>query len=154
MSCGHVGPSAVASSSSAAHGAGSGARRRRSPIGGAALQQYPASAYPSPRAAYVRLTTDSRFACVDAMRPIADAHGVSVAQIALAYLLQKPQVASVIIGARTDAQLADNLAAAEVRLAADEVAALDAVSALPPEYPAWMVERQRNDRYLEGMDRA
>ena len=88
------------------------------------------------------------------MRPIADAHGVSVAQIALAYLLQKPQVASVIIGARTDAQLADNLAATEVRLAADEVAALDAVSALPPEYPAWMVERQRNDRYLEGMDRA
>ena len=48
--------------------------------------------------------------------------GVSVAQIALAYLLQKPQVASVIIGARTDEQLADNLAAAKVRLAADEVA--------------------------------
>ncbi len=94
------------------------------------------------------------FACVDAMRPSAAAHGVSVAQIALAYLLQKPQVASVIIGARTDEQLADNLAAAKVRLAADEVAALDAVSALPPEYPAWMVERQSSDRYLEGMDRA
>ena len=79
---------------------------------------------------------------------------MSVAQIALAYLLQKPQVASVIIGARTDEQLVDNLAAAKVRLAADEVAALDAVSALPPEYPAWMVERQSSDRYLEGMDRA
>ena len=94
------------------------------------------------------------FACVEAMRPIAAAHGVSVAQIALAYLLQKPQVASVIIGARTDEQLADNLAAAKVRLAADEVAALDAVSALPREYPAWMVERQSADRYLDGMDRA
>jgi aryl-alcohol dehydrogenase-like predicted oxidoreductase len=79
---------------------------------------------------------------------------VTPAQLALAWLLHKPTVTSVIFGARTVAQLDDNLAAAEVRLAADEVAALDAVSALPPEYPAWMVERQSSDRYLEGMDRA
>ncbi|MEZ4403658.1 MAG: aldo/keto reductase [Kofleriaceae bacterium] len=93
------------------------------------------------------------FACVEAMRPIAASHGVSIAQIALAYLLHKPAVASVIIGARTDAQLADNLAAVKVRLAADELAALDQVSALPPEYPGWMTEFQQRDRYLDGMDR-
>ncbi len=93
------------------------------------------------------------FRCVEAMRPIAAAHGVSVAQIALAYLLHKPHVTSVIIGARTDEQLADNLAAAKVRLTADELAALDAVGALPPEYPGWMIDRQSRDRYLDGMER-
>lgn len=93
------------------------------------------------------------FRCVEVMRPIAAAHGVSVAQIALAWLLHRPHVTSVIIGARTDAQLADNLAAAKVRLAADELATLDAVGALAPEYPGWMVDRQSRDRYLEGMDR-
>lgn len=82
------------------------------------------------------------FRCVDAMRPVALAHGVSVAQVALAYLLHKPFVTSVIIGARTDAQLADNLAATELQLSAEELAALDAVSELPPEYPGWMVQTQ------------
>jgi aryl-alcohol dehydrogenase-like predicted oxidoreductase len=91
--------------------------------------------------------------CVDAMRPIAQAHGVSVAQIALAYLLAKPAVTSVIIGAKSDEQLVDNLAATKVTLAADELAALDAVSALPPEYPGWMTEFQLRDRFLEGMQR-
>ena len=94
------------------------------------------------------------FACVEAMRPIAAAHGVSIAQIALAYLLHKPAVTSVIIGARTDEQLADNLAAVKVTLAADELAALDQVSALPPEYPGWMTEFQQRDRFLDGMDPA
>lgn len=93
------------------------------------------------------------FACIDAMRPIASAHNVSIAQIAIAYLLHKPAVTSVIIGARTDDQLADNLAAASVRLAADELAALDKVSALPPEYPGWMTEFQQRDRFLDGMER-
>ena len=93
------------------------------------------------------------FRCVEAMRPIAAAHGVSVAQIALAYLLHKPHVTSVIIGARTDEELADNLAAAKVRLDAAELAALDAVGALTPEYPGWMIDRQSRDRYLDGMER-
>lgn len=92
-------------------------------------------------------------ACVEAMRPIAAAHGVSVAQIALAYLLHKPAVTSVIIGARTDLQLADNLAAVKVQLAADELAALDKVSALPPEYPGWMTEFQQRDRFQPGMEK-
>lgn len=89
------------------------------------------------------------FACVEAMRPIAAAHNTSVAQIALAYLLHKPAVSSVIIGARTDAQLIDNLAAANIRLSAEEISILDTVSALPPEYPGWMVSFQ-NARDING----
>ena len=82
------------------------------------------------------------FACVEAMRPIAEARGVSVARVALAWLLHRPFVTSVILGARTEEQLADNLAAAGLSLSAEELAALDAVSALPPEYPGWMVAWQ------------
>lgn len=80
--------------------------------------------------------------CIDAMRPMAQARGVSVAQIALAWLLHQPQVTSVIIGARRPEQLADNLAATDVRLSASELQTLDAVSRLPAEYPGWMLERQ------------
>jgi aryl-alcohol dehydrogenase-like predicted oxidoreductase len=90
------------------------------------------------------------FACVEAMRPIAEAHGVSVAQVALAYLFSKPFVTSVIIGAKNDEQLADNLAAAKLQLTHDELAALDTVSALPEEYPGWMVKWQSRDRLVEG----
>ena len=79
---------------------------------------------------------------IDAMRPIAEAHGVSVARIALAWLLHQPVVTSVIIGAKRPEQLLDNLAATEVKLDAGQLAALDAVSQLPPEYPGWMLARQ------------
>ena len=59
-----------------------------------------------------------------------------------------------IIGARTQAQLEDNLAAATVRLTADELAALDAVSALPTEYPGWMIDWQNTrDRNGDGSTR-
>lgn len=80
--------------------------------------------------------------CVEAMRVIAQAHQVSVAQIALAWLLAKPFVTTVIIGAKTMEQLNDNIASARVRLTAEEVATLDAVSQLPAEYPGWMLEFQ------------
>ena len=80
--------------------------------------------------------------CIDAMRPIAQAHGVSVAQIALAWLLHQPQVTSVIVGAKRPEQLTDNLAATNVRLTDDDLAALDAVTRLPAEYPGWVFERQ------------
>jgi aryl-alcohol dehydrogenase-like predicted oxidoreductase len=79
---------------------------------------------------------------VDAMRPIAAAHGASVAQVALAWLLHRPVVTSVIVGARRVEQLEDNLGAVDLRLTVEERAALDAVSALAPEYPGWMLERQ------------
>jgi aryl-alcohol dehydrogenase-like predicted oxidoreductase len=77
-----------------------------------------------------------------ALREVAGAHQVSVARVALAWLLSRPFVTSVIIGAKRPDQLADNLAAAELRLAPEEVALLDRASALPPEYPGWMVEFQ------------
>ncbi len=86
------------------------------------------------------------FACVDVMRTIAQEHGVSVARIALAWLLHKPAVMSIIVGAKNTEQLDDNLKATEVRLSREELAKLDAVSALPPEYPGWMLERQGQDR--------
>jgi aryl-alcohol dehydrogenase-like predicted oxidoreductase len=85
---------------------------------------------------------DRGFDCIDAMRPIAEAHGYSVAAVALAWLLAKPWVTSVIIGAKTDAQLADNLTATAVKLTEDDLATLDKVSRLPREYPGWMYERQ------------
>ncbi len=87
---------------------------------------------------------DRLFDCVDVMRRIADARRVSVARIALAYVLAKPFVTSVIIGAKTLEQLDDNLATAGLRLTADELAELDAVSALPSEYPGWMIEFQHS----------
>ncbi len=85
---------------------------------------------------------DRAAACIDAMRPIAQAHGVSVAQIALAWLLHQPQVTSVIVGAKRPEQLKDNLGASAVSLRADELKVLDGVSRLPAEYPGWMLERQ------------
>lgn len=85
---------------------------------------------------------DRAYDCIDAMRPIAEAHGVSVAQVALAWLLHQPRVTSVIVGARKPEQLADNLAATGVGLSKAELEQLDAVSRLPAEYPGWMLERQ------------
>jgi len=82
------------------------------------------------------------YACIDVMRNIAKTKAVSVAQIAIAWLLHQNVVTSVIIGAKRPDQLEDNLAATKVALTADELAALDKASALPPEYPGWMLERQ------------
>jgi aryl-alcohol dehydrogenase-like predicted oxidoreductase len=82
------------------------------------------------------------FKCVDAMRPLAQQRQVSVAQIALAWILSKPFVSSVIIGAKSMDQLRDNVAAASVELSADEIKTLDDVSQLPPEYPGWMLALQ------------
>jgi len=83
---------------------------------------------------------------LDVMRPIAEAHGCSPARVALAWLLSKPVVTSVIIGAKRPEQLEDNLAASSLVLTAGELEQLDAVSALPPEYPGWMIPFQNTDR--------
>ncbi|MCT4701316.1 aldo/keto reductase [Enterobacteriaceae bacterium H20N1] len=85
---------------------------------------------------------DRAFDCVDVMREIADSKGVSVAQIALAWLLHQQVVSSVIIGAKRVDQLNDNIAATEIRFTDDELQKLNAVSELPREYPGWMLERQ------------
>jgi aryl-alcohol dehydrogenase-like predicted oxidoreductase len=89
---------------------------------------------------------DRAWKCIDAMREIGQARGVSVARVALAYILAKPFVTSVIIGAKTPEQLDDNLASTAVALTAEEMTKLDTVSALPPEYPGWMLRRQGSER--------
>jgi aryl-alcohol dehydrogenase-like predicted oxidoreductase len=86
------------------------------------------------------------FRCVDAMRPIAERHQVSVAQIALAWLLAQSAVSSVIIGAKSLDQLNDNIASTRVRLSEAELTALHEVSQLPPEYPGWMIAFQGQSR--------
>jgi len=83
---------------------------------------------------------------IDAMKVMADARGVSVAQIALSWLLHQKHVTSVIIGAKTEAQLEDNLAAVSVELSSDDLAKLDEISKLGPEYPGWMLARQGGER--------
>jgi aryl-alcohol dehydrogenase-like predicted oxidoreductase len=83
---------------------------------------------------------------LDLMAPIANAHGCSPARVALAWLLAKPVVTSVIIGAKRLEQLQDNLAAVELTLTQDEIRQLDEVSALPPEYPGWVLPFQGADR--------
>ena len=82
------------------------------------------------------------FDIVDVLREMAEATGATVPQLALAWLLHQEAVSSVIVGARKLDQLQDNLGAVDVEFTADELARLDEVSTLPPEYPGWMIERQ------------
>jgi aryl-alcohol dehydrogenase-like predicted oxidoreductase len=88
------------------------------------------------------INKDRAYDVIEAMRPIADAKGVSVAQIALAWLLHQDAVTSVIVGAKRVDQLTDNIAASEVKLSEADLNTLNDVSALPAEYPGWMLERQ------------
>ncbi|MDX7952354.1 aldo/keto reductase [Lichenihabitans sp. Uapishka_5] len=81
---------------------------------------------------------DRAWDVIDVLKPMADARGVSVAQIALSWLLHQKVVTSVIVGAKRVDQLKDNIAATTVELSHDDLAAIDAVSALPAEYPGWM----------------
>jgi aryl-alcohol dehydrogenase-like predicted oxidoreductase len=85
---------------------------------------------------------DRAWNCVDVMRTIAQAHGVSVAQVALAWLLHQPEVTTVIIGAKRPEQLADNIAATQVALTGEDLQQIGNVSRLPHEYPGWMFARQ------------
>src|SRR6202158_2180743 len=89
---------------------------------------------------------------LDVMAPIAKAHGCSPARVSLAWLLAKPVVTSVIIGAKRLDQLQDNLAAVELKFTEDELRQLDEVSALAPEYPGWVLPFQGADR-LKPVDR-
>ena len=82
------------------------------------------------------------FAALDVMRDIAAEKEVSVAQIALAWLLHQKAVTSVIVGAKRVEQLTDNIRSREVILSDTDLARLDEVTRLPAEYPGWMFERQ------------
>jgi aryl-alcohol dehydrogenase-like predicted oxidoreductase len=80
---------------------------------------------------------DKLYDTIEELVTIGADHGVSAAQVALAYIMGKPAVTSLIVGARTEEQLADNLASAELALSEDEIARLDSVSAQPLLYPFW-----------------
>lgn len=89
---------------------------------------------------------DRAFDTVDVMREVANELGVTVAQVALAWLLHQPAVTSVIIGAKNTEQLEDNLKSVEVCLSEEQLQRLNEVSALPREYPQWMIARQAAGR--------
>ena len=123
-----------------------------SPLAGGLLSGKYRAGAPGPEGA--RRTTfdfplvdkERAYRCVEAMRPIAERHGATVPQVALAWHLSRPAVTSVIIGAKSMAQLNDNLGAARLTLDAEALKALDEVSALPPEYPGWMLKFQGQHR--------
>ncbi|MDD5759934.1 MAG: aldo/keto reductase [Desulfobulbaceae bacterium] len=85
---------------------------------------------------------EKAFRCVELMRDVSKSHGVSVAQVALAWLLSKPYVSTVIIGARTNDQLNDNIASSSLQLTETELEILDQASTLSQEYPGWMLALQ------------
>jgi len=90
--------------------------------------------------------TEGLYDIIEVLVKIAEQRGVSAAQVALAYTLAKPAVTSLVIGARTDEQLADNLAAADLTLSDDERSQLDAASAPPLLYPYWHQAKTASDR--------
>ena len=85
---------------------------------------------------------DRAFDAIEVMREIASEKNVSVAQIAISWLLHQSVVSSVIIGAKRIDQLEDNIASTQISLSEDDLSRLNTVSALPEEYPGWMLERQ------------
>jgi len=98
------------------------------------------------------LDKERAYDAIDVMREVANVRGVSVAQIALAWLLHQPAVTSVIVGAKKPEQLADNIGATRLALDAAELARLDEVSRLPAEYPGWMLARQGEIRRQQIAD--
>ncbi|MDQ4420359.1 aldo/keto reductase [Sphingobium sp. DEHP117] len=96
------------------------------------------------------MDVDRSYATLDVMRQVADTHGASLAQIALAWLLERQPVTSILLGASKSDQLADTLKAVNVRLSAEQCAALDAVSAGEPRYPHWFLELF-SDQVITGL---
>jgi aryl-alcohol dehydrogenase-like predicted oxidoreductase len=91
---------------------------------------------------FPRVDKAKAFELVEAMRPMADARAVSVAALAIAWLLHQNAVSSVIVGAKRAEQLAENLAASEIELTQGELARLDEIGAPEPEYPQWAIQSQ------------
>ena len=123
-----------------------------SPLAGGLLSGKYGPGSPDPEGArrasfdFPPVNKDRAWACVAAMRKIAEARGTTVARVALAWLLHQPVVTSVIIGAKRVDQLEDNLGAVDLKLTPDELKALDEVSRLPDEYPGWMLSFQGGNR--------
>jgi aryl-alcohol dehydrogenase-like predicted oxidoreductase len=95
------------------------------------------------------INKEKSYDIIDVISEIGKQHHVSVAQIALAWVRLQKGITSTIIGAKNIDQLNDNLKSIEIELSVDELKRIDEVSALPKEYPGWMVERQAADRELK-----
>ncbi|MCD1633193.1 aldo/keto reductase [Martelella mediterranea] len=123
-------------------------KRDQMPTGATRLGENPARGME----AYDKHNTKSvTWAVLDALEDIAGAHNASMAQVALAWLAAQPAVTSVIVGARTEAQLADNLGAAKLQLSADEIKRLSEVSDQPmPDYPYGIAGAAQRFRKIEG----
>ncbi|MDB5089890.1 MAG: ral stress protein 69 [Mucilaginibacter sp.] len=95
------------------------------------------------------INKDKTYDIIDVITQVGKQHNVSAAEVALAWVRQQKGVTSTIIGAKNVDQLNANIKSTELLLTADDLKKLDEVSALPKEYPAWMVERQSADRALK-----
>jgi aryl-alcohol dehydrogenase-like predicted oxidoreductase len=89
---------------------------------------------------------DRAYPILDVMGKVAKSHNVSVARVALAWLLSKPHVTTIIIGAKNLEQLNDNIESTTLVLTTEDLKKLDEISAMPDEYPAWMINRGAQDR--------
>ena len=95
------------------------------------------------------INKEKAYEIIDIMEAVADQHNVSVATVALNWVIRQPGITSTIIGAKTLEQLNDNIKAVTLELTTDEMEQLNAASALAPEYPGWMVNRQLQGRWPE-----
>ena len=95
------------------------------------------------------INKEKAFDIVDVMTKIGEHYNASAARVALAWTKDRPGVTSVIIGAKNNDQLLDNLACTELQLTPDELKELDTISAPTPEYPGWMIDRQMMGRLPE-----
>ncbi len=93
------------------------------------------------------LNKEKAYDIIDVMAEIGNIHNTSVAQVALSWIKDRPGVTSVIIGAKREEQLRDNLAAIDLQLTPEETKRLEEISALTPEYPGWMINRQLMGRW-------
>lgn len=93
---------------------------------------------------------DALYDIVEAVVAVAEERGVTAAQVALAWLLTRPSVTSLVIGARTEEQLTGNLKAADLVLSAEETARLEAASRRPLPYPYWHQKNTATDRLSEA----
>lgn len=96
------------------------------------------------------INKEKAYDIIDVMIEIAARHNVSVASVALNWVIKQPGVTSTIIGAKNLQQLDDNIAAVKLELSSDELKQLNEISALTPEYPGWMVNRQQQARWPES----
>ncbi len=99
-----------------------------------------------PENQFLQFDEEKGFDIVDELEKVAKNHNATIAQAALNYLLRKPGVSSVIIGAKTKEQLADNLKSSDWEMTAEEVSKLDELSTPPRVYPYWMLQRLIQDR--------